>query len=487
VLDPHDPLAATKYKALGKQGLVVGYGLPACQHVTVTVQVGAPLDAQQLSELHHGRWLRPGDGAAARAQRARVHREPRAPRGHARVRDRAERAGVRATRSLPAVALPQRRRGPRARERRVERPAAGGGPHTRRHTRRRRRAPARIERHLPMGSDTVRRMSTVSATSHSLRLLVCLNCGAPFEMAPTGGHHTCTYCRATHELSPRDERPETFAGSGVLPAKPAATEAERFALLREQMSDMHPYNFPPTHLLGLAKQATNVARLAEVDSLFRAAEAKVLGGGGFDAEIELFWTTGILRTMYMTKTEFRHARAVDESALETLTDPVLRTVQRTALANRACDAGNLADAEAWLAPVPRESEVLVVHTSRTAHRGTHRAAARRLRARARAPRARGGSGAPPHGSRRHGLPLPGRRLREAGPAGGRRARARRRPRAIPVASSTRSARSRTCATCGPIWRCARRRTPPSSGARSSASWAASRPCYCLWPWSSRAS
>ncbi|MBK7775070.1 MAG: hypothetical protein IPI43_13215 [Sandaracinaceae bacterium] len=129
------------------------------------------------------------------------------------------------------------------------------------------------------------------------------------------------------------------------------------------MSDMHPYNFPPTHLLGLAKQATNVARLGEVDSLFRAAEAKVLGGGGFDAEIELFWTAGILRTMYMTKKEFRHARAVDETALETLTDPVLRTVQRTALANRACDAGNLADAEAWLAPVPRESEVLVVHTS----------------------------------------------------------------------------------------------------------------------------
>ena len=28
-----------------------------------------------------------------------------------------------------------------------------------------------------MGSDTVRRMSTVSATNHSLRLLVCLNCG----------------------------------------------------------------------------------------------------------------------------------------------------------------------------------------------------------------------------------------------------------------------------------------------------------------------
>lgn len=205
-------------------------------------------------------------------------------------------------------------------------------------------------------------MSTLSATSHSLRLLVCLNCGAPFETAPSGGHHSCTYCRATHELRPRDERPETFAGSGTLAQKPAATEAERFALLREQMGSTHPYDFPPTHLLGLARQATNVARLAEVDSLFRAAEAKVLQGGGFDAEVALFWTAGILRTMYMTKKEFRHARAVDETTLETLTDPVLRSVQRTALANRACDAGNLADAEAWLAPVPRESDVLAVHT-----------------------------------------------------------------------------------------------------------------------------
>ncbi len=205
-------------------------------------------------------------------------------------------------------------------------------------------------------------MSTVSVTSHSLRLLVCLNCGAPFETAPSGGHHSCTYCRATHEVRPRDERPETFAGTGALEAKPSGTEAERFAVLRGQMNDTHPYNFPPGHLLGLARQATNVARLAEVDGLFRAAEAKVLQGGGFDAEVELFWTASVLRTMYVVKKELRHARAVDESTLEALTDPVLRTVQRTSLANRACDAGNLDDAEAWLAPVPRESEVLTVHT-----------------------------------------------------------------------------------------------------------------------------
>ena len=59
VLDPHDALAATKWKALTKQGLVVGYALASSQHVTVTVQVGAPLSDEQLSGLHQGRWLAP--------------------------------------------------------------------------------------------------------------------------------------------------------------------------------------------------------------------------------------------------------------------------------------------------------------------------------------------------------------------------------------------------------------------------------------------
>lgn len=59
VLDPRDPLAATKFKALTKQGLVVGYGLAQSHHVTVSVQVGEPLDPEQLSQLHHGRWLPP--------------------------------------------------------------------------------------------------------------------------------------------------------------------------------------------------------------------------------------------------------------------------------------------------------------------------------------------------------------------------------------------------------------------------------------------
>ena len=52
-----DPPRATKFKALTKQGLVVGYGLAVLHHVTVSVQVGEALTAEQLSDLHHGRWL----------------------------------------------------------------------------------------------------------------------------------------------------------------------------------------------------------------------------------------------------------------------------------------------------------------------------------------------------------------------------------------------------------------------------------------------
>ncbi|MCA9536250.1 MAG: hypothetical protein KC593_21340 [Myxococcales bacterium] len=62
VLDPSDPLLLTKYRALAKQGLVLGYGLTVAHPVTVTVEVGAPLTAEQLSELHHGHWLAPETG-----------------------------------------------------------------------------------------------------------------------------------------------------------------------------------------------------------------------------------------------------------------------------------------------------------------------------------------------------------------------------------------------------------------------------------------
>ena len=206
-------------------------------------------------------------------------------------------------------------------------------------------------------------MSTPSATSHSLRLLVCLHCGAPFESAPEGGHYTCTYCRATHDVLPRDERPETFAGSGVLDTKPAATEAERFAALREQLLSTHVYDFPPQALRSLARNSTDLSRLAEADAAFRDAETRVLAGAGFEAEVDLFWSASILRTMYLRQKDNRRARAVDETALDSLKDPVLRTVQRVSLANRACDVGDLESADAWLAPCPRDSDVLAVHTS----------------------------------------------------------------------------------------------------------------------------
>lgn len=201
-------------------------------------------------------------------------------------------------------------------------------------------------------------MSSASYTSHDLRLLICLRCGAPFETAPSGGHHTCAYCGSTHALAPRDERPATFAR----PDEALGSEAERFAALRAQMFGMHAYDFPPAPLRSLARDATNVARIPEVERLFREAEARVLAGSGPDDEIALSWITGVLRTMYIVKGEHRLARAVDETALETLTDPVLRTVQRASLANRACDAWDLDAAEAWIAPCPRESDVLTVHT-----------------------------------------------------------------------------------------------------------------------------
>lgn len=59
VLDPYDPLATTKYRALAKQGVMVGYHLGASQSVAVSLRVGDAPSVEELGALHGGRWLAP--------------------------------------------------------------------------------------------------------------------------------------------------------------------------------------------------------------------------------------------------------------------------------------------------------------------------------------------------------------------------------------------------------------------------------------------
>lgn len=59
VLDPYDPLAATKYRALAKQGVMVGHPLGASSSVVVSLRVGHAPSIEQLAALHGGRWLAP--------------------------------------------------------------------------------------------------------------------------------------------------------------------------------------------------------------------------------------------------------------------------------------------------------------------------------------------------------------------------------------------------------------------------------------------
>lgn len=59
VLDPYDPLAATKYRALAKQGVMVAYHLGASPSVIVSVRVGETPSPERLAEIQRGRWLAP--------------------------------------------------------------------------------------------------------------------------------------------------------------------------------------------------------------------------------------------------------------------------------------------------------------------------------------------------------------------------------------------------------------------------------------------
>jgi hypothetical protein len=196
-----------------------------------------------------------------------------------------------------------------------------------------------------------------NTTSHELRFLVCPSCGAPVQALPQGGHVQCRYCQVVLEVRPRievveDRRPPPE------PSRPD-TEEQRLALLRDQISSTDPYALPPSGLRALMYRTSDPAALSEIQQRWRAARAAVSRGEA-GAEAELYWASVMLRTQHAH--DLLTARAVTETALEAIHDPVFRTLLRISLAARACDAGDVRAAEAWLAPVDPRPTVLGVHT-----------------------------------------------------------------------------------------------------------------------------
>jgi DNA-directed RNA polymerase subunit RPC12/RpoP len=197
-------------------------------------------------------------------------------------------------------------------------------------------------------------------TSFEIRLLICASCGAPIETIPRGGHAQCTYCRAVMEVSPRKDRPEDFRAPA--PFAPQSDDAARFARLREQVGSTDAYSFPPAGLRNLAFRVTNPTLRPEVEKRWREALDEALQRPSDTTDARLYWCTVLVRSTAIQAKEFARARAVVEMAADVVRDPVFRTLLRISLGARACDAGDVVAAEAWLAAIDPKPGLLAVHT-----------------------------------------------------------------------------------------------------------------------------
>jgi len=186
--------------------------------------------------------------------------------------------------------------------------------------------------------------------SHALRILTCAQCGAPVDASAGGGSVTCAYCHAVSHFTRRDESEDLSAAQAGRAAE--ISEQERYARLRQQ--DQQPPALPPQLAAWLVDGHLPTERVGEAERAWREARAEIAITPSFPVCERLYHLT----VMLAPHLDERRRRATLETAIETLPDAGHRHVLRCSLAREAAKVGDLAAAEAWLAPVnPRPTDL----------------------------------------------------------------------------------------------------------------------------------
>jgi DNA-directed RNA polymerase subunit RPC12/RpoP len=186
--------------------------------------------------------------------------------------------------------------------------------------------------------------------SPTTRVLLCQNCGAPVEAAVGGGVFQCRYCGAQSQVRARNET--LVAG----PKGPPLSEYERIARLRAQ--DGRPL-MPPQSLMALIPGGEIPDwKQAEVLAVWQSTRRELESTDNFDAAERLMFLSLALANKYGAQQDLLRQRAMHESVLDAVSLPRHRQVVRCALARCAAKLGDLAGAEAWLAPCDAASDDL---------------------------------------------------------------------------------------------------------------------------------
>lgn len=190
-----------------------------------------------------------------------------------------------------------------------------------------------------------------------VRTLECSRCGAPIATGERGGEVTCAYCGVVNTVASR----RAASGAGAKPSM--AQEIARLSRLKAQLQHPvsgHAYDLarPPA---GFSLELLRTPKgLEKAVQDLRGARSEAASPTSASAEQQrgLCWLALAVAGAYQAQNKPLEARAVLETALETLADEGHRHLVRCRLAVAAVHEGDLASAEGWLDECDPAPEVL---------------------------------------------------------------------------------------------------------------------------------
>lgn len=187
-------------------------------------------------------------------------------------------------------------------------------------------------------------------------MLMCQQCGTPFEAPVEGGTFECSNCNATLLVEKRTIKEVRVVDPTIEPGLPEhELERRRRKSLQQQQdhyNEDNPYSFynaPDGYdfLGGTNELDPNVPALAN-QALVAALEACRLGGGSLPQQRAVYWVARKVKNIWTQRNEPQRARAAIETALETVRDPGFVHMLRTGMADLARVSGDYALARRWL-------------------------------------------------------------------------------------------------------------------------------------------
>lgn len=192
--------------------------------------------------------------------------------------------------------------------------------------------------------------------SHDIRVLICPQCGAPFDSHPKGGEFTCGYCNAKISIAPRH-----IHESEPSERNEFVSEAHRFELLRSQ--DGKPLMPPPSIRKFSVRGSLPESKADQAMQEWQKTRKELEAGGQFQVEERFYFLTMMLYGHMSHRHDQRRQRALLETAMELFRERRYIEEMKGMLARNAAREENLEAAYEWMAKCDSQSADIYVDTS----------------------------------------------------------------------------------------------------------------------------